>query len=238
MVSRDALVVGALLHDIGKFEFGTSNRRTHPATCGDFFIDKYLDRFRCLEPIQEEVRQLVSHHHDRELGDSLLQEADRLAAADRQVDGSPETLRSLVSVLTAVDIGRDTPPQDVYRYSPGPVDFANPFPEHLGLTPAEWKPDRELAWDEHTRAWEQFCAEVEVMPDGDLTSWIETFLAVARKHLSRVAFGCLQITPGYFALRSRPLGDRHCGEPTRGPSASGAFPIDSRGYIGRSVLSL
>ena len=28
MVSRDALVVGALLHDIGKFEFRTSDRRT------------------------------------------------------------------------------------------------------------------------------------------------------------------------------------------------------------------
>ena len=187
MVSRDALVVGALLHDIGKFEFRTSDRRTHPATYGDFFVDKYLNRFRCLEPIREEVRRLVAHHHDKELGDPLLREADYLAAADRQVDGSPETLRSLVSVLTAVDIGRDTPPQNVYRYAPGAVDFANPFPEHvLGVTSTEWKPDREQAWDEHTRAWEQFCAEVEAMPDGDLTSWIETFLAVARKHLSRV----------------------------------------------------
>ncbi len=187
MVSRDALIVGALLHDIGKFEFRTSDQRTRHTTYGDFFVSEYLSRFRCLEPILEEVRRLVAHHHDRELGDPLLREADHLAAADRQVDGSPETLRSLVSVLTAVDIGRGTPPQDVYRYSPGPVDFANPFPEHvLGVTPADWKPDREQTWDEHTHAWERFCAEVEAMPDGDLASWIETFLAVARKHLSRV----------------------------------------------------
>ena len=187
MASRDALIVGALLHDIGKFEFRTSDRRTSHTTYGDFFVGKYLNRFRCLEPILEEVRRLVAHHHDRELGDPLLREADHLAASDRQVDGSPETLRSLVSVLTAVDIGRDTPPQDVYRYAPGAVDFANPFPEHVpGVTSAEWKPDREQAWDEHTRAWEQFCAEIETMPDSDLASWIETFLAVARKHLSRV----------------------------------------------------
>ena len=189
MVSRDALVVGALLHDIGKFEFRTSDRRMRHTSYGDFFVEKYLNRFRCLKPIREEVRRLVAHHHDRE-ANPFLQEADHLAATDRQVDGSPETLRSLVSILAAVDIGKGTPPngKDVHRYTPGSVNFANPFPEHISdVTPAEWKPDREQARDEHTRAWEQFCAEIEAMPDGELTSWIETFLAVARKHLSRVA---------------------------------------------------
>ena len=198
MISRDALVVGALLHDIGKFEFRTSDRRTRHTTYGDLFVGEYLNRFRCLAPILEEVRRLVAHHHDRELGDPLLREADHLAAADRQVDGSPETLRSLVSILAAVEIGKGSPPneKEVHRYAPGPVDFANPFPEHVpGVTPAEWKPDREQAWDEHTRAWEQFCGEVEAMPDGDLASWIETFLAVARKHLSRVASAAYKSHP-------------------------------------------
>ena len=196
MVSRDALVVGALLHDIGKFEFRTSDRRTRHTTYGDLFVSEYLNRFHCLAPILEEVRRLVAHHHESELGDPFLREADHLAAADRQVDGSPETLRSLVSVLTAVDIGRGTSPQDVYWYAPGPVDFANPFPEHItGVTPAEWRPDREQAWDEHTRAWKQFCAEIEAMPNGDLASWIETFLAVARKHLSRVASAAYRSHP-------------------------------------------
>ena len=195
MVSRDALVVGALLHDIGKFEFRTADRRTRHSTYGDFFVSEYLGRFRCMEPILEEVRRLVAHHHDWE-GDPFLREADHLAAADRQVDGSPETLRSLVSVLTDVNIGKGDPPQDVHRYAPGPVDFANPFPEPIpGVTPAEWKPDREQARDEHARAWQQFCAEIEAMPDGDLTSWIETFLAVTRKHLSRVASAAYKSHP-------------------------------------------
>ena len=109
MVSRDALIVGALLHDIGKFEFRTSDRRMRHTTYGDFFVSEYLNRFHCLAPILEEVRRLVAHHHESELGDPFLREADHLAAADRQVDGSPETLRSLVSVLTAVDIGRGPP---------------------------------------------------------------------------------------------------------------------------------
>ena len=131
MVSRDTLVIVGLLHEIGKLEFRTS---------GDFFVDKYLNRFRCLEPILEGVHRLVAHHHDSELGDPLLREADRLAAADRQGDGSPETLRSLVSVLTAVDIGMGTPPKNVHRYVPGPVDFADPFPKPVPVTLAEWKP--------------------------------------------------------------------------------------------------
>lgn len=60
MVSRDALVVGALLHDIGKFEFRKSNRWQHHPTYGDFFVDEYLGRFRCMQPILEEVRRLVA----------------------------------------------------------------------------------------------------------------------------------------------------------------------------------
>ena len=195
MVSRDALVVGALLHDIGKFEFRTSDRRTRHTTYGDFFVSEYLSRFRCMEPILQEVRRLVAHHHEQE-SDPFLREADHLAAADRQVDGSPETLRSLISVLMDVDIGKGTPPTEVHRYAPRPVDFANPFPEHLpGVTPAEWRPDRNEARDEHARAWKQFCAEMGAMPDGDLASWIETFLAVARKHLSRVASAAYRSHP-------------------------------------------
>ena len=88
-------------------------------------------------------------------------------------------------------------PRRVARCSaPGPVDFANPFPERIqGVTPAEWKPDREQARNEHARAWQQFCAEIEAMPDGELTSWVETFLAVARKHLSRVASAAYKSHP-------------------------------------------
>ena len=195
MVSKEALVVGALLHDIGKFEFRTSNQRVRHTTYGDFFVSEYLGRFRCMRPILEEIRLLVAHHHEQE-SDPFLREADHLAARERQVDGSPQTLRSLVSVLTAVNIGGGAPPQDVYRYVPRPVDFDDPFPERVpGIAPAEWKPDREQARDEHARAWGQFCADVKTMPDGDWTSWIETFLAIARKHLSRVASAAYKSHP-------------------------------------------
>ncbi len=161
MVSKEALVIGALLYDIGKFEFRTENRREHHTTYGDFFVDEYLRRFRCMQPILADIRRLVAHHHERELGDPFLRQADHLAAADRQVDGNPETLRALVSILAAVQIGKGDPPQekDVHRYVPGPVDFADPFPECVpGVAVAAWQPNREQVRDEHTHAWEQFCA--------------------------------------------------------------------------------
>ena len=195
MVSKEALVVGALLHDIGKFEFRTSDKRTRHTSYGDFFVQEHLTRFRCMTPILDGVRRLVTYPHDRELGDHFLRKADQLAAADRKVDGNPETLRSLMSVLAAVDIGRGARPRDVHRYLPGPVDLADPFPEHVPVSPSEWRPDRNRARKEHAGAWSRFCDEIRAMPDGDLTNWIETFLGVARKHLSRVASAAYKSHP-------------------------------------------
>lgn len=195
MVSKEALVVGAFLREIGKFEFRTSDERASHITYGDFFVDEYLSRFRCLEPFLAEVRQLVTPHHERERGDSFLREADCRAAPGQQVVGSHEALRSLASILTAVDIGKG-PSEKMHRYVPGPVDFADPFPEHIpGVTPAEWKPDPNQTRHEHSCAWEQFCTAMKAIPDGDLTSWIETFLAVVRKHLSRVASAAYKTYP-------------------------------------------
>ena len=113
MVSKEALVVGALLYDIGAF-FRASGSRAGHAADGEWFVSEYLSRFRCTQPILEDIRRLVARRHTSELGDSLLLEADRLAGANRQEAGSPDT-RSLTSVLTAVNIGKGRPPQDIYR---------------------------------------------------------------------------------------------------------------------------
>ena len=195
MVSEEALVVGALLHDIGKFELRTSDNRTQGASYGDFFVREHLGRFRCMKPILDDVQRLVGRHPDRKPDDPLLRKADRLAAADRKVDAKSETLRSPLSVLAAVDIGRGVRPQGVHWYLPGPVDLSDPFPEHAPVSPAEWRTDRKRDRSEHAGAWNRFCDEIRAMPDGDLTNWIETFLGVARKHLSRVASAAYESHP-------------------------------------------
>ena len=123
MISKEALVVGALLHGIGQFEFRPSGSAR---TASGVFL-ACLNRFRCLKPLLEEVR------HDQGSIEPILREADRLAADAPRGDGRPESLRSLVSVLTAVNIGKGSPPSQVHRYIPGPVDFANPFPERRAV---------------------------------------------------------------------------------------------------------
>lgn len=186
MVSREALLVAALLHDMGRFEFGPADGQTLHTAYGGSFVDEYLARFRCLEPILAEVSGLVAHS-DQGSDNSVLWEANQLAAPAQQVDGRPETPRSLMSILTTVDVGKGALPPLAHRYMPGPVDFANPFPERTSVKAAEW-----LGWeqpkDEHSRAWQQLCGDIRAIPaDLDLTSWIETFLGVARKHLCRMA---------------------------------------------------
>lgn len=197
MASKEALVVGALLHDIGKFEFRTEDRRETHGNYGDFFVEEYLGSFSCLQPILEEVRRLVAHHHEGDLADPFLKEADYLAAAERVFDDSPQTRRSLVSVLAAVDIGNPgKKPEGVYRYVPGPLDYRDPFPKHLdGVQIADWIPDTQQMMEEHRQAWEKFCEDMRLIPDADLQAWIETFLHVARKHLSRVTSAAYKSHP-------------------------------------------
>ncbi len=186
MVSKEALVVGALLQDIGVFAFGTSDPRTGHTVDGESFVSEYVSRYRCMLPLLEDVRRLVARRDQDDSGRRLLEEADRLAGVNRHREGGPEG-QSLRSALAKVDIGKGAPPEDIYRYTPGPVDFANPFPERIPVSLAEGKSDQQRERDELSRAWTQFCDEMRAMPDGDLASWVETFLAVARKHLSHVA---------------------------------------------------
>jgi CRISPR-associated protein Csm1 len=206
MAYDQALLLGALLHDIGKFEFRTSERGAAHTTYGDYFVTEYLSRYGCLKPVLERVRRLVSHHHDGEAADAFLREADGLAASERVDDGSRQTRRSLVSVLAAIDVGRGPVPEGVFRYVPGPLTIDGPFP--AAVVPGsvqKWRPDERQMADEHREAWQLFSADMARLPDTTVRAWTDTFLAVARKHLTRVTSAAFRAHPDislYDHLRS------------------------------------
>jgi len=196
MEERQALILGALLHDIGKFEFRARKDYTPHGTYSDYFVGEHLQQFRCLEAVREQIRRQVAYHHYADLADPSLREGDHITASEREADSSRYTRRPLVSVLSRVDIGKGALPEGVFYYPPGPVDAENPFPESFaGVSVAGWEPDADEIIRLHSRAWAGFLEDVREMPDISAESFIETLVAVLEKHTSRVASAAYRSTP-------------------------------------------
>ena len=189
MAEQDALILGALLHDIGKFEFRANRNFTSHTNYGGYFVGEYLKRFRCLDDIRKEIRRKVEWHHYADLADPSLQAADHISASsDRTSEASTQTRRALVSVLAEVDIKKGECPKDVFYYPPAPVEVDNPFPQIIpGITVADWKPDEDKMVQLHADAWKAFLDDVQKLPDVSPKALIETFQTIMEKHTSRVA---------------------------------------------------
>lgn len=193
MAEQDALILGALLHDIGKFEF-RANRNFIPHTnYGGYFVGEHLKRFRCLDDIHEDIRRTVEWHHYAELADPSLQAADHASAgSERTPDTSTQTRRPLFSVLSKVDIGKGKCPDGMFYYPPGAVNANTPFPSSCS---DETKLDENEMVQLHADAWKAFLADVQKLPDISKKALIETFQTLMEKHTSRVASAGYKTVP-------------------------------------------
>ena len=193
MAEQDALILGALLHDIGKFEFRANRDFTPHTNYGGYFIGEHLKRFRCIDDIREQIRRTVEWHHYAELADPSLQIADHISAgSERTPDTSTQTRRPLFSVLSRVDIGKGKCPDGVFYYPPGAINANTPFPDSRS-------DETELDGDEmvqlHADAWKAFLADVQKLPDVSMKALIETFQTIMEKHTSRVASAGYKTVP-------------------------------------------
>ena len=199
MAERDALVLGALLHDIGKFEFRANrpDAYTSHTNYGDYFVSQHLNRFRCVDDIREAIRRKVAWHHEAELADPSLRAADHASAGgERTADASTQTRRPLVSVLSQVDIGKGACPDSVFYYPPAAVDANNPFPHSVpGVSVTDWKPDEDEMVQLHAKAWKAFLTDVQKLPDVSTKALIETFQTLMEKHTSRIASAAYKSVP-------------------------------------------
>lgn len=189
MAEQDALILGALLHDIGKSEFRANRDYTSHPNYGDYFVGEHLASFRCLDDMREDIRRVVAFHHYAELADPSVQNADHISAgSERTPDTSAQTRRPLTSILAGIDIDKGKLPDGVFCYPPGPIDPDNPFPQVIpNAAISTWRPDEEEMIRLHKAAWDAFVADVRKMPDLSGRALIETLQAVLEKHTARVS---------------------------------------------------
>ena len=193
MAEQDALILGALLHDIGKFEFRANRNFTSHTNYGGYFVSEHLKRFCCLDDIREDIRRKVEWHHYAELAAPSLQMADHVSAgSERTRDTSTQTRRPLFSVLSRVDIGKGRCPDGVFYYPPGAINANTPFPS---LRSDETELDEDEMVQLHADAWKAFLDDVQKLPDVSPKALIETFQTVMEKHTSRVASAGYKTVP-------------------------------------------
>ncbi|MCE2434589.1 MAG: type III-A CRISPR-associated protein Cas10/Csm1 [Candidatus Latescibacteria bacterium] len=193
MTEQDALILGALLHDIGKFEFRANRDFTPHTNYGGYFVGEHLKRFGCVEDIHKQIRRTVEWHHYAELADPSLQMADHTSAgSERTPDISTQTRRPLFSVLSGVNIGKGKCPDDVFYYPPGAINANTPFPDSRS---DETELDEDEMVQLHADAWKAFLDDVQKLPDVSLKALIETFQTIIEKHTSRVASAGYKTVP-------------------------------------------
>lgn len=176
MNEREALILGALLHDIGKFWQRTGIRQRHESL-GTEFLDLPVIRQK-VERVADlrDVRNVISEHHASGAYDVLVriaQIADRLASGERRPLGEGRT-----------QVPWETPMQSI---------FAQIYHQEANLLEVHY-PTRALALDQqvifprasvdldYEALWRGFLQEAEYLPEEAFPAFFEALLYLLRKY--------------------------------------------------------
>ncbi|WP_456416604.1 type III-A CRISPR-associated protein Cas10/Csm1 [Methanocaldococcus sp.] len=109
-----ALMIGSLLHDIGKFIQRAKNPRIKHQKCGAEFIEKYYKNLGINEEIKNLVIELIREHHNKSNSNPLVKIlilSDWLSSGEREdVEeclNVPKKDQALLSVFELIDISDD-----------------------------------------------------------------------------------------------------------------------------------
>lgn len=176
MEERQSLILGAVLHDIGKFHQRTGIRRRHAEVGAEF-----LDRSEVSEKISKvadftDVRKIVLGHHEPGQYDLLVrvvQMADWLSAGERRPLEQEEVGTPRETPLTSIFSQVLTPGQELpERYYPTAsleLDQKIIFPRSSVTT-------------DYPSLWEHFISEFPRLPDSTFRAFFESLLFLLQKY--------------------------------------------------------
>lgn len=193
----ETLLLAALLHDIGKFEFRADGKRKSHYVRGYEFFQEKLKPFRSLIPDFDALADAIRHHHE-DLGtlnpmEIIIKRADELSAAERKEDEEAKFWEPLRSIFAQIDIGKTSPTKEEYSYNPSPLSFDKdffPIPEDSPTYPSK----RDLI-ERHHGAWSKFLSKIELLPDSDFFSFYDSLLSLLEIYTSKVASASYKTTP-------------------------------------------
>ena len=176
MAEQEALILGALLHDIGKFWQRSGIRRKHERL-GAEFLDLPVIRSK-IETLVDlrDVQSIISDHHESGVYDVLVriaQIADRLASGERRALGQGQMQTPWEEPLKSI--------------------FAQIYDQEKGLSKVSY-PTRKLVLNRKTifprenvspdydSLWQEFLDEAEQLPNGDFEIFFESLFHLLKKY--------------------------------------------------------
>ena len=176
MAEQDALILGALLHDIGKFWQRSGIRRKHEHL-GAEFLDLPVIRSK-IETLVElrDVQNIISEHHESGVYDVLVriaQIADRLASGERRALGEGQTQTPWEEPLKSVFA-------QIYGQEKG-LSKVSYSTRKLSLNKETIFP-RENVSPDYDSLWQEFLNEAEQLPNGDFEIFFESLFHLLQKY--------------------------------------------------------
>ena len=175
MAEQDALILGALLHDIGKFWQRSGIQKKHEFL-GAEFLDLPVIRKK-IEGLVDlrDVQNVIFEHHESGVYDVLVriaQIADRLASGERRTLGKGQTQlpwkTPLKSVFTQIYNQEAALPKMSYPTRKLMLNRETIFP-------------CENASPDYDGLWQEFLNEVEQLPNGDFEIFFESLFNLLKK---------------------------------------------------------
>lgn len=191
-----AIIVGALLHDIGKFVWRAHKKyqyTKHAELSREFFRDyvKQNPLFSNYPDFADQIEKYIDHHEVYH----LIASADRISASERKNDESDITRRPLQPVSLNINIGKSIPKQTFF-YEPKPIDTKINFPKIMedNDTNKKWNSIIEETTDNLLQSYDSFTKEVSNIRANNIKTYCNTFYCLLEKYTSRIA------SAGYYSV--------------------------------------
>ena len=192
---REILVLGAFLHDIGKFLWRSQELKEgdNHEKLGAEFIRENLGKVSIL---QEDIEKIIDKANRL---DGKIKRSDSTAASDRIREISTQTRRPLISIFSKIDIGKsnnDYFKSGVYYYNPVIPDEVIKPSFVPAVSTESWKVDDKHFIEKHKVLLDKFIEEIKsIRQINDFESFFTTFYHLCEKYTSFISSASYKTTP-------------------------------------------
>lgn len=175
------LALAALIKDIGKFKVHASESGMSFKEETLTFLEENLAARKAIIPILDYVKEILN------VGNHIILESENLSNIEEKIDSANNEFIPLTSILSRIDFQDDTKPRrtENYYYLPKVLQIEDVFPVIIENDTAfknEFK-------DGVKKLYSSFINELNLLPDNDISSFVESLTFLLEKYLVYVGYG-------------------------------------------------
>jgi len=184
------VILGALLNDIGKFVWQTDSQYENIGykELSKKFFDDNISSKACIRPIKDYITEILLPESSKKFT-SILEANDVFRKSESKSSEEKKIRKPLVSILSRInfeDPSKPTP-KKIFAYSPKVLSGYDIFPEEQSSVDFNnWQIDENKLIAEQKALYDIFIEEIALIPDNEITTFVDSLLYLYEKHLSYV----------------------------------------------------